>query len=121
MDTATLDTPTSTQSAPAPAAPLTLELNQPVIVRARDAGVHFGLYQGHSGREVTIAKSRRLYYWFAARSITLSAVAAYGIDPNKSKIGAEVELTVLLEACEIIPATDEAAATIREAPVAPRG
>jgi hypothetical protein len=118
MDTATIDTPASTQAAQA--APLALALDQPVIVRTSAAGVHFGLYQGHNGREVTIRKARRLWYWWAAESISLSAVANYGIDQKKSKIAAEVELTVLLEACEIIPATEVAAASIAEAPIAPR-
>ncbi len=88
----------------------------PVIVRARDAGVHFGLYQGHLGREVTLTSSRRLWYWKCAEGISLSGVATVGIDQKVSKIAAQVERIDILDACEIIPVTERAAASIKDAP-----
>lgn len=89
-----------------------------VIVRCRDAGVHFGTYVSHSGREVHLTDSRRMWRWFAAKGISLSECATAGIDAKKSKIAAPVGRIVLLDACEIIPCTAEAAASIEDAPCA---
>ena len=72
-----------------------------VIVRCRDAGVHAGYLVSYEGREVVLSRSRRLWYWKAAKGHTLSAVAEYGIT-SESKIPAEVKTIVLPEACEII-------------------
>lgn len=88
-----------------------------VIVRCRDAGVHFGIYVKHSGREVTLKDSRRLWYWKAASGISLSAVAQVGI-ASESKIANKVGAIILLDACEIIPCTAAAAASIESAPCA---
>lgn len=89
-----------------------------VIVRARGAGVHAGIYQGHNGQEVKLTKARRLWQWWAAQSITLSGVAQFGLNHKKSRIGAPVDEAVILDACEILTTTDAAATSIAEAPVA---
>lgn len=96
----------------------TIPVGTPVIVRTQAAGVHFGHYAGHDGREVALTDSRRLWYWKAKQSISLSAVATYGINPDGSKIAAPLPHVLLLDAIEIIPTTEEAATSIKDAAVA---
>jgi len=91
-----------------PASPM---VGKPVIVRCRDAGVHFGYLVGHEGREVTLSKSRRMYYWKASKGHTLSGCALHGIT-SESKIAGALDSITLLDACEIIPCESGAAASI---------
>ena len=86
-----------------------------VIVRCRDAGVHAGILHSYQGREAVLLETRRLWTWDTARSITLSAVARYGLG-ERSTLGPSVECIVLTETCEIIICTHEAAAQIRSHP-----
>ena len=74
------------------------------IVRTYSAGVWAGKIWKKSGSEVIVSDARRLYRWHAAESISLSAVAVYGINQGNSKICGPVS-KVWLEAIEIIPAT----------------
>ena len=83
-----------------------------VIVRCRDAGVHFGELIGISGRNVTLKNTRRLWQWKSAKGHTLSGCAVHGIDHQNSKITSEVGIIELLEACEVIQCTDLAAESI---------
>jgi hypothetical protein len=81
-------------------------VGKPVIVRCRDAGVHFGYYKCHSGREVQLTKSRRMWRWWAAKQMTLSAVAEFGLNKEKPiRIQNELDFIILGDACEIIPCT----------------
>ena len=89
-----------------------------VIVRARDAGVHFGRYQGHEGRTVYLTDSRRMWRWKAASGISLSDCATAGIDASNSKICAVVSRLIVLDACEIIDCEPAAANSIINAKVA---
>ena len=84
-------------------------VGKPVIIRCRDAGVHFGYYVSHSGREVVISRSRRMWLWWAKKQMTLSAVAEFGLNEGKDlRIQCEMSGDVhLLEACEILPCTQE--------------
>ena len=84
------------------------------VVRTYSAGVWFGEVAEKSGNEVILKNARRMWYWHAAESISLSAVALHGINQNKSKIVAAVP-TVWLEAIELIPASDKAVASIEGA------
>lgn len=86
--------------------------NKPVIVRTYSAGAHFGYLIARDGKEVTLERSRRLWRWFGAW--TLSEIATAGLDVSKSKIGAPVSV-VLTEAIEIIDVTPEAAAILETA------
>ena len=85
------------------------------VVRTYSAGVWFGEIAEKSGNEVILKNARRMWYWHAAESISLSAVALHGINQDKSKIVAAVP-TVWLEAIELIPASDKAVASIEGAP-----
>ena len=85
-------------------------LGKPVIVRCREAGVHFGYYVSHSGREVVISKSRRMWRWWAKKQMTLSAVAEFGLNETKPELRIQCEMSndiILTEACEIIMCTQE--------------
>ena len=87
-------------------------IGQYVIVRCRDAGVHFGKLKSHNGRESVLEESRRLWYWkCASESAFLSGVATYGLD-NTSKLGESITVH-LTENCEIILCTDVAINSIR--------
>ena len=82
-----------------------------VIIRTYSAGVWFGELAEKSGNEVILINARRMWRWFAAESISISAVAMNGIDRSKSKIVEPVN-SVWLEAIEIIPCTKEASDSI---------
>lgn len=81
-------------------------IGKKVIIRTYSAGVWFGKLVEKAGNEVILEGARRMYRWHAAESISLSAVAVYGINQGKSKI-CEAVSSVWLEAIEIIPCTDE--------------
>lgn len=90
-------------------------LGKKCVVRTYNAGVWFGEVTEKSGNEVILKNARRMWYWHAAESISLSAVALHGINQNKSKIVAAVP-AVWLEAIELIPASDKAITSIEGAP-----
>ena len=78
-------------------------IGQGVIVRCRDAGVHYGKLKSWNGREVILEDSRRMYRWWAKDEMSLSGVARHGINREKSQIAGSLSLIILLDACEIIP------------------
>jgi hypothetical protein len=87
-----------------------------VVVRTRDAGVHAGVLKSRNGRECELTEARRLWYWkVAGKGAFLSGVATLGLDHKESKVGAPIDV-VLTENCEIIATTEEAAASIAQAP-----
>lgn len=90
-------------------------LGKKCVVRTYSAGVWFGEIAEKSGNEVILKNARRMWYWHAAESISLSAVALHGINQNKSKIIAAVP-AVWLEAIELIPASNKAITSIEGAP-----
>ena len=85
---------------------------KPVIVRTYSAGVHFGYLRARRGKEVDLERSRRIWRWFGAN--TLSEIATYGLDVAKSKVAVPVSVT-LTEAVEIINCTPEATKIIEGA------
>lgn len=75
-----------------------------VMIRTYSAGVHFGYLEKREGLEVTLRKSRRVFYWSGAAS--LSQLAAEGtIKPNDCKITMEIDSILLTQAIEVIPIT----------------
>lgn len=91
--------------------------NKYCVVRGKDCGVHAGVVAMVADTVITITEARRLWYWVAAKGHSLSAVARHGLDRKQSKIAGAV--TVHLErrdVCEIIEATEAAAASIAGAP-----
>lgn len=85
---------------------------KPVIVRTYSAGVHFGYLKSCNGMEVELLKSRRIWRWYGAW--TLSEIAASGLDQKKSKVAAPVNIT-LTQAIEIIDCTPDAVSSIEGA------
>lgn len=82
---------------------------KPVIVRTYSAGVHFGYLVSREGKEVALERSRRIWSWHGANS--LSEIAAIGLDSKKSRVGVPVSI-VLTEAIEIIECTPAGVAAI---------
>lgn len=91
-----------------------------VIIRARDAGVHFGTLQSVDGRTVRLTNSRRMWRWWSAGDeISLSGVARHGLaNRSEVRIAGEVAEISILDACEIIAMTDTAIASLENAEVA---
>ena len=89
-------------------------IGRKVIIRTYSAGVWFGLLSKKAGNEVILTDARRLWQWQAKQSISLSAVARFGIDEDRSRIAPAVE-SVWLEAIEIIPVTSDAEISIEGA------
>ena len=86
-----------------------------VIVRCKDAGVHSGYLISRKGREVKLAKARRLWRWWS--NFTLSELAVSGIKVGKGsecRFSCEVDEIELLDACEIITCAPSAMDNIRE-------
>ncbi len=90
-------------------------IGKEVIIRTYSAGVWFGTLDQKDGNEVILKDARRMWKWWAAESISLSACAKYGVKHDKSKIVESVD-SVWLEAIEILPCTVKAIESIRSAP-----
>jgi hypothetical protein len=90
-------------------------IGRKVIVRTFSAGAWFGTLDRKAGREVILTQARRLYRFWCAKEITLSAVALYGVKHEDSKIVAPVP-EEWLEAIEIIPCTEASIASLEAAP-----
>jgi hypothetical protein len=89
--------------------------NQYVIVRTYSAGAFAGELVNRDGKEVTLTRARRLWYWSGAAS--LSELAVTGPKrPNECKFPVEVDV-VLTEAIEIIAVTADARTKIEAVPV----
>ena len=72
-----------------------------VLIRTYSAGVHFGTLISREGQEVHLEQSRRLWSWNGA--LSLSEIAAKGINIANSKISVPVSEILLTQAIEIIP------------------
>ena len=89
-------------------------IGQEVIIRTYSAGVWYGRLKEKAGDEVILTEARRMWRWWAKESISLSGVALYGINQEKSRIVGAVD-SVWLQAIEIIPISGMAAELIRTA------
>ena len=86
-------------------------LNKKVIVRGDRSGVFFGTLTAKDGKEVTLEKCRRLWYWNGAASI--SQLAMNGTTaPDSCKFTVTVDLIIITDVIEIIPCTDKAIMSI---------
>lgn len=85
------------------------------IIRTFSAGVFAGYVEAINGREVTIRKVRRIWYWDGACS--LSQLAKDGTSkPENCKFAVEVDKILVLEAIEIIECTKKAEESIKNVP-----
>ena len=89
-------------------------IGQEVIIRTYSAGVWFGRLKEKAGDEIILTEARRMWRWWANESISLSGVALYGINQEKSRIAGAIN-SVWLQAIEIIPISGKAAESIRTA------
>lgn len=90
--------------------------NKYVIVRGDRSGVFAGVLKSRNGREVELTDCRRLWYWDGAASI--SQLATDGTKaPDRCAFTVTVDDILILDAIEIIPATDIAEKSIKEVPV----
>ncbi len=89
-------------------------LGKKVIIRTYSAGVWFGTLKQKDKNEVILSNARRMWRWWAAESISLSAVAIHGIKQEESKIVESVEC-VWLDAIEILSCTEKAILSIESA------
>ena len=81
------------------------------VIRTYSAGCFAGYVKERNGKEGTILKARRLYYWSGAS--TLSQLAMEGVKkPTECKFPCEVEELELTEIIEVITATEEAKKSI---------
>jgi hypothetical protein len=88
------------------------------IIRCYASGVHYGTLTAHDGRQVTLTDSRRLWRWHTggkSKGVSLSAVALTGIDVKQSVVEPVLPNITLLDALEIIPASEAAQASIEGA------
>lgn len=89
--------------------------NKHYIVRGDRSGVFFGEVAARDGREVTLKNARRLWYWEGATECC--QLAAEGVKkPRACKFTMTVNEVVILDAIEIHPCTEAAAASISGVP-----
>lgn len=81
-----------------------------VIVRTRNAGVHCGSLLDANPAGVVLGSARRIWRWRGAN--TLNELAVRGADTGYTRISEPVPVITLLEACEIIPCSEAAAANL---------
>ena len=86
-------------------------VGQKVIIRTYSAGVWFGEIEKKAGDEVIVKNARRLWQWKTKQSISLSAVAVYGVDDSECRFAPAVE-RIWLQAIELIPCTKDAIKSI---------
>ena len=87
-----------------------------MIVRTYSAGVFAGFLESRNGREVVMREARRLWYWSGAAS--LSQLAVDGVrNPSECKFPVPVGVIELLEAIEILYATEVARKSIEGVPI----
>ena len=86
------------------------------IVRTYSAGVFAGYVKSRNGQEVVILKSRRIWFWDGAAS--LSELAMEGTQkPQNCKFPCEVDKTELLQVVEILDVTEKARKSIQGVPI----
>lgn len=85
-----------------------------VIVRTETAGVFYGELVGEADRRVTLAGSRRLWYWAGAASLSELAVEGTS-SPKACKFPVAIEgQHVVFNVIEVIEVTERASKSIEE-------
>jgi hypothetical protein len=82
------------------------------IIRCRNAGVHAGYVASFAGQQVELFRSRRIWHWKGAKS--LSELAVHGTaDPGNCKFACEIERAILTDAAEILYCTENSRKSIQ--------
>ena len=92
---------------------------QPVLIRATNAGVHFGILASEeftpAGKVAVLIATRRVWYWSGAAS--LSQMANEGVkNPGGCKFSVEVPQNEIVGVIETIPLTPEAYENLKNVP-----
>ena len=87
-------------------------LGRKVIVRSHAAGVIYGEYAGNDGSTVHLKNGRQLWKWRTAKGISLIDLATYGAEELECKFSPASATVTVFNACAMIDATAEAAASI---------
>lgn len=82
------------------------------IIRCAQAGVFFAQIADRRGGEVDLVNARKIWYWSGAAAVEQLAMTGPK-DERNCKITVEVPSMTVMEACQIIPCTQEAAETIQ--------
>lgn len=82
-----------------------------VIIRSAQAGVFAGYLKTIDDSTVQLTRSRRIWYWKGAASLSEMAVSGVAC-PDECKFPAEVENHTILSVCEILYATEKARKSI---------
>jgi hypothetical protein len=83
-----------------------------VIIRTYSAGVHAGYLEFKKGKEVTLKKSRRIWYWDGACSLSQLSVDGTSL-PANCRFSIEVEKIELTECIEVLYCTEKAKLNIQ--------
>ena len=86
-------------------------IGKKVLVRTYSAGVHFGTLVSQCGPEVTLADTRRIWYW--EKAFTLSKIAVDGLGKN-SKLSISIPEILLTAAIEVIPVSEKSEKILTE-------
>ena len=87
-----------------------------VVVRGNRSGVFAGVLQAQEGQKVTLRDVRRLWRWQGATECL--QIATEGVKrPKECRFTLTADSITLLDAIEIIPATEAAEANIKDVPV----
>jgi hypothetical protein len=82
-----------------------------VLVRTYAAGVHVGEITARNGKEITLANAHRVWRWRGAN--TLHELSQRGGDTGYTRVSEAVPSIDLLDAIEVIPCSEKAAANLR--------
>lgn len=97
---------------------VTPHIGKRCVIRTYASGVFLGTLVHHSGRMVEVRDCRRLWTWKATDSISLSSVAVGGVDPAKCRFPETVPEMTILDALELIPASEKCLASVDACPIA---
>lgn len=93
-----------------------MSMSEYSIVRGEASSCFFGKVARQEGREVEIHEARRLWWWEGANDLSELAVLGTA-KPQDCKFSVAVDSLVMLDACEIIPCTEDAEKSIKGVPV----
>ena len=83
-----------------------------VVIRTKNAGVHFGKVEAYNNSNVVLSESRRLHYFvILGNSDSISGLVKNGCNMSDSKFNDKLE-AIQLPYIEIVPCTEGAAASI---------
>lgn len=88
------------------------------IVRTYASGVFMAKIVKQSGRMIEMQNCRRLWAWKASDGISLSSVAVNGVNSKASKFPEVTTEHTVLDALEIIPASEKCIASVNATPLA---